>query len=456
MRYRLEVVALLLFGGLLGIPPAAAAQNELAELVEGLLADPDRQMRSLALEQVRDATGSENTVAFAQLLPGLEPVVQVELLGALSDRGDGAAAPAVRRLLETTGESTVRLAAIEALGRVGGKADIAPLLALAHEGTEQQRQAAQSSLTRLPGKAAEKALIETMVAAAPALKVLLIDLLAERRARDATSQLLAAALAEDSKVRRAAMNALGELGAAEDLPGMIRGVLKAEAGSERTAAEKQIARVCSRAADQQASAALVKAVENLPSPEQPLLLSTLGRVGGKSAAAVVQRAAQSPDAKLHALGVEALCNWPDATVADQLVQLAQATADERLRRKICKALVRIAPLPDGRSDDARLALVEQVMALCDRGADRRRLLDRVKAIRTVEALRLVVAYLNQPAFAEQAGLTVVELAHHSKVREAHREEFHAALDRVIAASNDPVVVDRARRYKAGKTWVRPK
>ncbi len=30
------------------------------------------------------------------------------------------------------------------------------------------------------------------------------------------------------------------------------------------------------------------------------------------------------------------------------------------------------------------------------------------------------------------------------------------LDKVIKLSNEPVVVDRANRYKRGETWARPK
>ncbi len=52
--------------------------------------------------------------------------------------------------------------------------------------------------------------------------------------------------------------------------------------------------------------------------------------------------------------------------------------------------------------------------------------------------------------------TIVELAHHRELREPNKSEFDPALDKVIKLSNDPVVVDRANRYKRGETWARPK
>ena len=45
--------------------------------------------------------------------------------------------------------------------------------------------------------------------------------------------------------------------------------------------------------------------------------------------------------------------------------------------------------------------------------------------------------------------------HHREIRDPHKAEFDAALDKVIRTSKDPVVVDRAGRYQRGETWVRP-
>ena len=81
---------------------------------------------------------------------------------------------------------------------------------------------------------------------------------------------------------------------------------------------------------------------------------------------------------------------------------------------------------------------------------------RASAIRLPETLRFVLPYLDQPKFKEQACGSIVDLAHHRNLREPNEEEFHAALDQVIALSKDAVVVDRANRYKRDETWVRPK
>jgi hypothetical protein len=96
------------------------------------------------------------------------------------------------------------------------------------------------------------------------------------------------------------------------------------------------------------------------------------------------------------------------------------------------------------------------MKLCTRDEERGRLLERASAIRTVEALRYVLPYVDQPALAESACLSVVELAHHQKLRDGNKDEFLKALDKVLATTKNEEVIDRANRYKIGKTWERKK
>jgi len=76
-------------------------------------------------------------------------------------------------------------------------------------------------------------------------------------------------------------------------------------------------------------------------------------------------------------------------------------------------------------------------------------------VRSVQTLRFIKPYMNQSPYAEQACLAVVDLAHHSGLREANKAEFHRALDQVIRISKNATLLDRAQRYKKGETWVKP-
>jgi hypothetical protein len=236
----------------------------------------------------------------------------------------------------------------------------------------------------------------------------------------------------------------------------VQGVLRAETGREREAAEKAVMFVCSRIADgEQRAAPLLTAMGSLNESDRTAILPILGRVGGPAALQILEVAISDSDRDEHDAGVRALCNWPDASIASRLTELAQEDEHPEHRTKALRALIRIASLPDGRTDGEKLELLRTAMAACTRDAERNLVLQRASAIRTPETLRFVMPYLDQPACARQACQSVVELAHHRSLRESNKAEFERALDKVIQTSGDATLMDRANRYKKGQTWVRP-
>ena len=249
------------------------------------------------------------------------------------------------------------------------------------------------------------------------------------------------------------MKALGELAGPDDVAGLVAGVLAAQAGKERAAAEKAVMFACVRLPNSAES--LLTAINRLGDDDQLAMLSTLGRVGGAGARAKIESALTSRDGTRHAQGMRALANWPDASIAPRLIELATRDPHPGHRITALRSLIRVAPLPDDRTDLERLELLRQAMAMCERDQDRLLVLQRAQAIRIPETLRFLLPYLDEPYAAAEACQSIVELAHHRGLREPHKAEFDAALDRVIQTSKDPTVVDRARRYQKNQTWARP-
>jgi hypothetical protein len=317
-----------------------------------------------------------------------------------------------------------------------------------------EKSAARAALVRLRGKDVRSAIVATLKQSNDAaLRVALIEILTTRRALETMPDLFALAVDSNATVRAAAMTALGQLAGPAEIPGMLDGVLKAEKGSEREAAEKAVALVCNRITDSaQRAVPLLAAIDKRNPSDRAVLLMTLGRVGGPAALEAIEAAIADPS--LHEVGLQAICVWPDASVAPRLIEIFESEKHPEDRAPVLATLIRIAPLPDGRKNEERLALLKKVLGMCTRTEDQNVLLRRAKAIYSVDALRLAVSYLDQPANAQAACETVVELAHRRDVRDANKAEFTSALDKVIAISKDPTLVERANAYKAGKTWVK--
>ncbi len=437
---------------------AAEADADAVALVVDLLGRDDVEFRAIALERVRHGLkGDAATSSVAALLSKLPPPRQIELLGALAERGDKGALPAVTAVLLASQEPAVRVAAVTALGTLGSGTEVA-ILKRSLATDEPEKAAARRALTALRGADAGKQITEAAKFGEPAMRPIYIDILADRRERTALPDLVAAAVEADANVRSAAMRTLARIGGPEQVASMVQGFLKAAAGGERDAAERAVVSICTQGSQKDAAAeAFLQAFKAAADADRESLLSPLGRIGGPAALAIVDGLIADQDPVKRKMGLTAITRWPDATVTPKLLQLLGASRDAAERDQLLGALIRIAPLPDNKLNDGqKLALLQKTMALCEKNEDRARVLERANAIRIVETLRFVTPYLDDPQLSEAACKSVVELAHHQKLRDPNKAEFVKALDKVIATTKNTELVERANRYKEGKTWERKK
>jgi hypothetical protein len=450
----------LTFVPLLSAP--ARADDDVVQTVINLVSDKDKDVRAVGLEQVRDeAKGAEATRRFAALLPKLDADAQVGLLGALAGRGDAAAKPAVLDLLKDA-QGEVRGAAIRALGSLGDKEDVPRLVGLL--AGEKHQKDAVDALTRLHGDGVNAALAAAMKSAPPAVRVKLLQLFVARHAIDSVPTLLEASKDSDAKVRAAALEALGQLAGPELIAKLAREILDAKDTASYDEAAKSLAVIARRdPKNTDPALPLLKVMDGMSENDKTLLLPALGRIGGPSALKVVDAALADTDPVHHLAAEMALCNWPDGSVAPQLVELIQGIDQPHekpekldradLRKELLGALIRVAPLPDGRSDAERLEMLKKAMELASSDQQRAAVIKRARAVRSLETLRFVAPYMDQPKFTQIACETVVELAHHKVLRQPNKAEFGKALDKVIALSKDPEVILRAKHYLKDETWV---
>lgn len=451
--FRSFVLGLMLPVVFLVLPAAGAepASDESIQMIVELLAQPDAELRGLALQQVREAMpGAAATRRFAEALPGLSADAQAALIDALAARRDAAALPAIEKL-SNSADDRVQAAVLRAFGSLLGAEAVPRLVQAVADESAAKSDAAKSTLVRIPGAEVNQALVKQLAAAPQPVRIALLDVLVERNATSAAADILPLAGDTDAAMRRAALAALSKLAGPDQVPGLVALLLKTDEPAEREAFEKALMFACTRGKESEQAAPLLRVYRELPANARVKVLPALGRVGGPEALSAAEAAMKSDHDELREAGFRALCNWPDATVADKLLELAQSGPSARHQLAALRALIRVAVLADGRSNDERLGLLKKAVALASRDEERNLAIDRAKAIRSIEALRFVVPYLDQPAHAQQACATICELAHHKELREPHKAEFDAALDRVIALSKDPKLVDRAARYKAGRT-----
>jgi HEAT repeat protein len=293
-----------------GAPPAADdADGQLIDTVINLVSDKDKDLRAIGLQQVREEVkGTAATKQFAELLPKLTPDAQASLIDALGARGDKTARSAVVEMLKSP-EEQVRAAALRALGFLGEAGDVPLMSQSLTAGSEAEKTAAQRSLEQIRAEGVDEKIVgELRAAKNPQGQMALIKIVQLRKATAAVPVLLNLAVSGKADIRTAAMQALGQLAGADDIPKMVEGLLESESGIQREAAEKAIMFVCARIKDDKERAGPLLAVwEQLGDEQKTIVLPTLGRVGGPKALQVVEEAIAGNNAPRRDAGIRAGC-----------------------------------------------------------------------------------------------------------------------------------------------------
>jgi HEAT repeat protein len=384
---------------------SAKRQDAVPMLVKALRAE-DPGLRKTAARLLVEIPGEGVTLALARELGGLAPDTQVALLSTLAERGDRAAAEPVAQLV-ATGPEAVSIAALAALADVG-TAESVPVLARAAGGSGEPSDVAAASLARLSAEGAEQQMLALVGTADPRTQAALIAVLTKRRSAEAVPVLLDLAVQADTRVRREACTALAELADAADLPRLLWVLERADDRRVRSAAANAVVAACRRFDDREEAVAVVLAA--LPGSDVPTaeaLLGVLGRVGGETARAAVVAAL---DGELRDAAVRALCEWPDAGAADDLLGVARDAESAVHRVLALRAYVRVAGLPSDRPATETVRMLAEGMAAAERAEERRTVLSGIAQVPDSSALEYARGYAGDPELAAEAQSAVVRVA----------------------------------------------
>jgi len=397
-------------------------------LLVGAIKSSDRTLQGTAIGLAATLEGKEATKTFVSLLPSAPPDAQELLLRALGTRGDPAAAGAVAAAAKSETEA-VRIAALEALGSVGDASQIG-LLAQTAAAAGAEQSVARASLVALPGDGVDKAILSAAGAGDPKIRVELIRALALRNASSAVGALLAMAKGEaDDSVRKEAIRALGALAGAAQCDALVGLAMSPKDEKDRGAVEQAIG-VMIRRLPEKPDAPLLARLGGAPAAARPMLVRLLGRTAAPKALAALRTALKDKEAPVRDAAVRALAEWPDPTPADDLLTLAR-TSDQQTHKVLAlRGYVRMAA-----ASRSPTGMYVRAMELAERAEDKRLVLGGLGTADSPEALKLVMAYLKDPALQNEAALAVVQIA--GRLQERDKARAREAVKAVLAVIKDP-------------------
>jgi HEAT repeat protein len=415
--------------GLLAARPA----DSLEMLIAGL-ASEEAWKRAVAADCVRDLRKPEEIERVAAAIPSLPGPGQLAALVALRDRSHPAVREAAWNVLETA-DGEIGPAALDALIASGTAQDVSRLAQLAATAGELQvRQSAARTLGQMTAPGTNQAILD-LIDAQPDVASAVIPCALARRSPELVPGFLKAAEAPREATRLQAWQALETMAGPDDADRLVRLLSKTPDGEVREAAGRAVWMSCQQIPDPARRVEpLLAALRQADGPARCALLPTLGRLGGADALAALRSAMDSDDADVRDAGYRAIANWPDATVADQLLQIATSGSAEHHRVWALRAYIRVVALPDQRPAPQTFEMLRQAMQLATRPEDRELVIARLGAVRTPEALTLLLSFLDDSQLQQAAVPAVFSVA--KGLSQSHPDQARPALERVRTLTND--------------------
>jgi len=327
------------------------------------------------------------------------------LLRGLADRKDPAARPAVVKAAES-GKKEVKLAALKALGVLGGAEDVAWLAKLINSGDAETTEAAKASLTVMRGEGVGPAIATAASESEPAVRAQLLELMATRRAKEAIPLAVASLGNADASVRVAGLRVLDQLGGKDEAPMAVNAVLKAADDSERAAAEKALSGICSRGGNDSLPVVLA-AMNEASSASRVVLLRAVGQTGGPEALKAALAALKDPDQGVSGEAVRVLSNWATLDAVPHLLELAKS--DDLSRQVLAlRGYVRLAGIEP--SVETKTQMLTTAMALAKRPEEKKLVLGAWGTLPTEQSLNTLRPYLDDAAVRDEAASAIIAVA----------------------------------------------
>lgn len=419
-----------------------------------LFRSADPALQQLGARVARELPGPATGPALAAELAKSVDTVQILLLGALSDRSDAGLAPAVEPLAASA-SGEVRVAALQALGNLGGSSSV-PVLLRALEATSDspEVEAAANSLSRI--EHADATLLAALPRASAPVRARLSSILGYRNAQGATDALIAQAADPDPNVSKAAFDALAAVATLAELPKVIHVAIHRAESEVRDRAERSVYGICLKENDAaRRSEPLAKAFRDTTSlPARASLLQIMAMLGDPAGSRTIAQACEDPAPETRDTALRLLVNWPDASPVPTLLRIFKTTPNEVHRTLALRGIVTLSTLWAGDNPNPKTAaprppaeavawLAEANAAIRNQTDEKKIILSGLGDLNCQDGLRLLKPYLDDPAVRHEAELAALRAI----------QGMSGAEDRTVATSmletiaNSTQDADTRRRAK---------
>lgn len=422
----------------------ACSGDSVADDLLARLNDGDEFVRQAAINFVSHVDESElDAVLRGQ--SDLPNDARTALFIALGTRRVAAAQEFLIEAASNTVDDGLRIAAIEALGDVGGSDVVPLLLSLLDTSNEGVAKAAAKALGDTQDPQVDKRVFRELESTNDNVRrETLISILNQRRWPKLADVAVDELGSDSEAARRRSIGILTRLGTVEHVTAAL--LLVDQIPSQDFGRfSKAIVAICSRIPNSNTQAQpVIEAYASADRSDRPRLLSIIGTIGGKNAADFVNQRLEGNSGEEAEAAVTALANWPDASVVGTLLKIAQRGETESQRIRALRGIARVAVLPNSPlSESQQLKVLTQAMKLTTRLDERKLILDRAKAVDLIESVRFIRPFLDNTDLREVACKSITQIGRIKSLRDQY-PELVDDLRRIIEVVQDEKVRERAK------------
>jgi hypothetical protein len=331
---------------------------------------------------------------------------------------------------------------MRALAQFGDPAGLRPLIAAAAGEQADLAEVAMGALAAFPGGEAEAAVLSMLGSEAASQRRVAVEVIAKRGMASAAGLLVNAARDGDEATRLAAIRALGDVAPVNEISAVVRVLGESKTGTEAEAAERAVAAVIARAAPRETMAEpLIGAMGEAGAARRGALLRLLSAAGGPKALETVRSSAKGLDKQVQDAAIRALCDWPTADAAPDVLALAKGSENPVHRRLALRGYVRMIA-DKSLSAEQRGAMCREAVSLAQSAEEKKPVLAALAGVPTRESLDAVMALMDDAAVSEEAVVAAMGLA--EKMGDAEREAVTAALTKAASITKNEETAKRVK------------
>ncbi len=385
-----------------------ARQQEGTALLIETLSSPELKLFQVGLATARELSGDDVDQALADQLNKLPNERAALLIAAMADRPASVQLAAIMKAAQSD-DKTLRLAAFDALRRVGNETCLPVLMQTALDSDPDLSALARQSLAELRGDGVDAEIAKLLESADDKSSPLLLELVGRRRI-DAVTEVLPLLDNKNAAIRHAALTALGETVTLQRLSLLVEQAVSPKHSEDAAVAQQALKAASVRMPDRDACAKeLSKAIDSSPAAAKVTLLEILSEVGGAHALKTLDTAARSSDDSLQDAASRLLGKWNNVDAAPVLLDLAKTAPSEKYRVRALRGYLGLArkfAMPEAE----RVQMCRSAIDATGRIAEHKLVLDVLKLRPSAEGLQLAIAMSKTPELKSDAGAAALAIA----------------------------------------------